>query len=1093
MHYKTKVFCLTFLACFMAFFFLQYCTSSKPSAKDIQLETDTLLNGFVTLPDSTKPFIYWYWISDNISREGITKDLEAMAEVGIGTAFIGNIGLDDQPYGNVKVLTKEWWNLTEHAIREAKRIGVNIGMFNSPGWSQSGGPWVKPAEAMRYLISSETKIKGGQMVNIILPQARDTFQDVKVLAYPQPLLDGRNISVMSPVILVNGQTADTLQALVDNLYDKEISIPVKDRTATIDIRVNKPYLARSIAIHPSAFRFRCQVEVKALIEGKFKTISHFDFDRSNDKKGVAPIPLAPVAIALPLTESTHFQLVFSRTQISGKAKDRIALTEITLSPAPVLERFIEKQLAVMYQTPLPYWKEYQWQPQASSGTEAMNVSAEAVLDISDRMQPDGTLKWNAPPGDWIINRIGLSPTGTKNSPTSPEAQGLEVDKMSKKYLANHFDAYVGELLRRMPAADRTAFKYVVADSYEVGPENWTEGFQQDFIDRFHYDPVPYLPVITGRIINSADHSDRFLWDLRRLIADKIAYQYVGGLRELCEKNGLRVWLENYGHWGFPSEFLMYGGQSHEIGGEFWNEGTLGDVECKAASSAAHIYGINRVYAESFTASAKGFERDPAYLKKRGDWSFTEGINHVLLHVYIHQPYEDKFPGMNAWFGTEFNRKNTWFTQSKSWIEYQRRCMYMLQQGKPVSDVCYFIGEDAPKMTGIREPELPKGYSFDYINAEVIINKMRVKDGVLELPGGMSYKMMVLPPLKTMRPELLKKISELVDAGAIILGPKPERSPSLQDFPSADNEVKRMASILWGNIDGKKITARRYGKGLVLDGIDMQQALDQIKLQKDFDMDANIPVLFTHRSSVGREIYFITNQSDTMQNFTATFRVNGMQPELWDATNGTARLLPNFTIKNGTTSIPMQLTPAQSCFIVFRKKADQDQGGENFPKGVLVQTLINPWTITFNAAMGGPKKPVMFKTLADWTSNENDSIKYYSGTAVYETNFSFKPDKLKKYLLDLGEVKNLARIKVNKKDVGGLWMAPWQVDITPFLQQGNNNLEIEVVNLWVNRLIGDARLPEAERKTWLSVNMIRKTDPLHPSGLLGPVSILQLNK
>lgn len=1059
---------------------------------------DSLQHGFSSPPDSIKPFVYWYWINDNISGEGITKDLEAMARIGIGEAFIGNIGLPGEPYGKVKAFSDEWWRLTEHAIREGKRLGVNIGMFNSPGWSQSGGPWIRPSEAMRYLVSSDTLVTGGKPIRVKLSIPKDTFQDLKVLAFPEPLEDGQTIGALGPDISINGQAKDDGKLLVDGSLKTALSLPVRDGKVTIDLVLHRPFVARSLLLYPSRLRFRCTVELKKAEAGKFSTVRRFIFDRSNDNQGVGPMPSAPVAMALDESMDSIYRLTFSNINVTGGKSDTIALAEIQLSTAPRLEQYIEKQLDVMYQSPLPYWKEYQWVTQAGAAPDRMYISSGAVMDISDKMTPDGILQWTPPKGNWIISRIGLAPTGTKNHPVSPEAEGLEVDKMSKPYLAHHFDAYIGEILRRMPPGDRTAFHRVVADSYEMGPENWTEGFQDDFIWKYHYDPMPYLPVINGRIVNSAAQSDRFLWDMRRLIADKVAYDYVGGLRKLSEKNGMRVWLENYGHWGFPSEFLMYGGQSNDIGGEFWAEGALGNVECKAASSAAHTYGINRVYAESYTAAGKSFERYPAYLKKRGDWSFTEGINHVLLHVYIHQPYEDKNPGMNAWFGTEFNRKNTWFQQAKPWIDYQRRCMFLLQQGKPVADVCYFIGEDAPKMTGIRDPALPRGYSFDYINAEVIMNRLQVKDGLLVLPDGMNYRMMVLPPLETMRPELLEKIVALVRAGATILGPRPVRSPSLQDYPAADAKVREMAGLLWGDIDGKSIRSHPFGKGLVLDGIDMQTALNKIHVKKDFDIvkkdpaiAASAPVLFTHRKTATADIYFITNQSDTLQDFTAIFRAGDKQPELWDAINGEARDLPVFSTKEGMTEIPLRLFPAQSYFILFRRKIAGSASSGNFPRGEIIKVLDSPWRVTFDTAMRGPRKPVLFRDLTDWIRNENDSIKYYSGQALYETSFEYDGEARGRWLLDLGNVKDLAAIELNGKEVGGLWTAPWQIDISAYLRKGENRLSVKIVNLWVNRLIGDAGLPAHERKTWASVNKISKTDPLHSSGLLGPVHIVQV--
>ena len=629
------------------------------------------------------------------------------------------------------------------------------------------------------------------------------------------------------------------------------------------------------------------------------------------------------------------------------------------------------------------------------------------------------------------------------------------------------------------------------DSYEMGPQNWTEGMAEDFIKRYGYNPIAWLPVLSGRIVGSADESNRFLWDLRRLIADRVAYDYVGGLRDISAKNGLRVWLENYGHWGFPSEFLMYGGQSHDIAGEFWNEGELGNIECRAASSAAHIYGHQKVYAESYTSSGKAFERYPALLKKRGDWSFTEGINHVLLHVYIQQPYEDKTPGVNAWFGTEFNRKNTWFLQSKNWLDYQRRCMYMLQRGKVVNDIAYFIGEDAPKMTGIRNPEIPKGYQYDYINAEVIKQRITVTDGKLVLPDDMSYRLLVLPQLETMRPELLRKIKQLVADGATVLGPAPSRSPSLQNYPTVDKEVQQLAAELWGDVDGKKVTSRKYGKGLLLNGVDIKTAMGMINLKEDVVLNTSDSVLYIHRTENEKDIYFITNQSDKAINFTPSFRMAGKQPELFDATNGTVRLLTQFTQLNGTTAIPMHLDIAQSFFIVFRNDKTTTTGiGINFPTQQLVQTISTPWQVSFDTAMRGPKQLVTFNRLTDWSKNIDSAIKYYSGIAIYKNHFNLAEKNLaQRILLNFDEVKNMAVIKINGKYAGAIWCLPYQVDITDAIKKGDNEVTVEVVNTWINRLVGDSRLPEANRKTWLSVNTFKPTQALEPSGLIGQVKLL----
>ena len=494
-------------------------------------------------------------------------------------------------------------------------------------------------------------------------------------------------------------------------------------------------------------------------------------------------------------------------------------------------------------------------------------------------------------------------TGVTNGPASKEAIGLEIDKMSRKHVQTHFDAYMGEIIRRIPEADRKCWKVVVQDSYETGGQNFTDELLEEFKDVYGYDPVPFIPVFEGEVVISEDASDRFLWDLRRLIADKVAYDYVGGLKEISNKYGLVTWLENYGHWGFPGEFLKYGGQSDEIGGEYWGEGELGNIENRAASSCGHIYGKNRISAESFTSAGAPFKRYPGLMKQRGDRFFSEGINNTLLHVYIQQPYDDtKKPGVNAWFGSEFNRYNTWFSQVDLFTDYLKRVNYMLQKGLNVADVAYFIGEDAPKMTGIQDPALPVGYQFDYINAEVIERDMFVKDGLLTLPHGTQYRILVLPQLETMRPELLSKIKMLVEQGGVILGPSPKRSPSLQNYPQADIEVREMAGDLWNGIDGKNKKYANYGNGLVINGLDMQQALDLIGCAPDCKDKNDTPILYGHRTDNGTEVYFVSNQSYNTIEFKPQFRVKGMKPELWDATTGSVRDLKAYKATEDGTKI-----------------------------------------------------------------------------------------------------------------------------------------------------------------------------------------------
>lgn len=657
----------------------------------------------------------------------------------------------------------------------------------------------------------------------------------------------------------------------------------------------------------------------------------------------------------------------------------------------------------------------------------------------------------------------------------------------------HFDQFVGEFLKRIPKESKPAFKYVIADSYEQGSQNWTDNYEVKFKERYGYDPVKYLPVLSGRIVGSVEESERFLWDLRRAIADDVAYEYVGGLREASNKHNLKTWLENYGHWGFPGEFLTYGGQSDLVGGEFWHQGTLGGIECKGASSACHIYGKPITYAEAFTSSFKSFERHPAQLKKRGDWCFTTGVNHFVLHVYIQQADENRKPGRNAWFGTEFNRHNSWFSQADNYFDYLRRCQHMLQQGKYVADVCYFIGEFAPNMTGARHPEIPEGYSYDYINAEVILNRLTVKDGKFVLPDGMSYRVMVLPPIKTMRPHVLAKIEELVKQGGIVIGQKPEKSPSLQNYPACDTELTTIADKLWNGNSSEDKYKKEYGKGLVLNGYNLTEVFGMLKLEKDLTVPENTPILWTHRSMPGMDIYFISNQSDEEIEISPVFRVNkNLKPQLWDAVSGEIRAIGNYNVVDGGIQVSFKMKADQSWFVVFTNassEAVKKAFSTNTPEPETFKTIEQSFTVDFENKQFGPQEEITFDTLADWSKSDNERIKYYSGTATYKTTFNI--DQLpenSEFFINLGQVAVMADIKLNGKELGGVWMAPYRLNVTEALVQGKNQLEIEVVNLWRNRMVKDKQLPDNQKYTWVFKDYAENAETLHPSGLLGPVTL-----
>lgn len=1061
--------------------------SDQHSRTSSDSSDDNLTVRFVRPPDDAKPWIYWYWINNHVSREGITRDLQSLANLGVGAVFLGNIYLDNVPVdGDVAMLSDEWRELTEFAIREGDRIGIDIGLFNSPGWSQSGGPWNDESNSMRYLKTFETDVSGGKNIRMQLKTADAYFEDICLLAFPSKsnTIKNANIGITS-----NRPLAD-LQHLIDNDTSTIVTFS-SSNTVEINLDAQTIQNVRSLMITPSRSSFEMDVKFSAKENGRWKEVRSFRFDRRNamDQLGFEDYP--PVIVSFPKVEASVFRLTFENIK-PARQNEFIGLSEITLSSLPQVEYFIEKQLAKMHQTPLPLDDAYRWPIQPEPDLKALCLPVDDIVDITDKLREDGLLEWQAPEGLWTILRVGMTTTGIKNAPASPEAKGLEIDKLNKDALQQHFDGFIGKILGSMPAEERRAFKYVVADSYETGSQNWTDGFDLSFRESFGYDPVPFLPVLTGRVVNSIDESNRFLWDLRRLVADRVAYEYVGGLRELCNKHGLKLWLENYGHWGFPSEFLMYGGQSDMVGGEFWAEGDLGSIEVRAAASAAHTYRKRKVSAESYTAGGSPFLRHPGTFKKRGDWSFTEGVNHVVLSVYNHQPY-DSMPGINAWFGSELNRSNTWFDHAKSWIDYQRRCQVMLQEGLYVADIAYFIGEDAPKMTGVTNPPVPKGYSFDYINAEVIKEKLEVKDGKLVLPDGMSYKILILPDQETMRPELLESIKALVADGAVIMGSRPNRSPSLRNYPNDDKRVKSIAQELWGSRPGTQ--TNNNGKGKILPYSDVGEALKSLGYGPDFYVPGDLPLRWIHRSLAHGDIFFLSNQSDDKITFNGSFRVADKRPELWDALTGKIRPLPVFTQSDGYTVVPLQLEPAGSAFIVFN---DEENGNptppartQNFRTFHEHQKIEGAWEVQFENAYLGINKTIRMNDLMDWTGLKDDELKHFSGTATYRNHFALENHNLsEKIYLDIGKANVIANVKVNGKYVGGLWTSPWRIDVTSYVQSGKNTIEIAVTNLWVNQLIADSDRTEPDKKTWtLMESPYTKESPLQPSGLVGPVRLM----
>jgi hypothetical protein len=1083
---------------------------------------DKLAGDFVSPPETMTTGVYWYWMSDNISKEGVVKDLHAMKQAGINAAFIGNIGGEGAPYGSTKLFSDEWWDVLHTAMKTAGELGIEIGMFNCPGWSHSGGPWIEAGQSMRHLVASETPVTGGSRVAVKLPvpqqpsQYKDWsnefidhegkpsphFQDVRTLAVP--VLAGYRSNLFDEAGA--NVTAANMRPLKGAALDRPVGdVPAgsplsikhvvpKEQEASVTLRLPQPRDARSLSIY-TASHCRSEGELQAKVGGKFVTVATYPIYRVFPIPSVGYTPFAPTVVGFDKVTSDEYRIVFRNTEHDA------AIGKIILSPTAALDKYPEKTLARMYQGANPPWTEYKWTSALrvpAAGDSETAIAPVAVVDVTDKVQPDGTLVWDAPVGQWLVMRMGMVPNEVFVSPAAPEGKGWEMDKLNPAYTPHHFDNFLGEVLRRIPAKDRRTFRVTIMDSWEKGGQIFSDHFIDSLKARYGYDPTPFLPVLTGHVVGSPEQSERFLWDVRRLAAEIAGNNLLPSFNAVSHKHGIETWIENYGDWGFPGEFLLYGKHTDRVGGEFWTGSNMRYIDI--AASCAHIYNKRRTYAESFT-SGNGFTANPYSLKRDGDAAFAAGLTSCILHVYIQQPSEDINPGIMAWFGVEFNRKNTWFSQVDLFTTYLKRCGVMLEQGLPVSDVAYFIGEDVPVNTGpfdlkpeaakdgIDIPVLPQGYHADYVNADVMANTMSVKNGRIVLPHGISYRILVLPPMETMRPEVLKSIERLVADGATVLGEAPQRSPSLQSYPDADSELTALADKMWGDKTAKQ---RTYGKGTILSGMTIEEALKTLDIAPDITLsDPNM--VYYHRTTPNREIYFIANRSENPVQIAPEFRVAGKQPELWNPVNGERRTLPAFEQKDASTIIPLQLEPYESMFIVFSGKGKPQPADvkANFPAPETLAEVNTPWTVTFESdkIKRGPSEPVIFATLQSWPQHDDERIRYYSGTAVYRNTFTLNTPPSGSVYIDLGRVCAMAKVKVNGQYVGGAWTYPYHVNISGAVQAGENTLEVEVVSNWVNRLIGDMQVPEAERVTsnpfesWM-------TRKLRDSGLIGPVRVIK---
>ncbi len=749
------------------------------------------------------------------------------------------------------------------------------------------------------------------------------------------------------------------------------------------------------------------------------------------------------------------------------------------------------------------------------------VNQSDVKNISDKYDGE-TLKWDVPAGNWKVIRFICNNTGQPLMCPSPNSSGLMIDHLSAKAAEAHIDHMIKTI-----KGDRTDFgglKAFMLDSYEVDPANdWTPDFIREFKSMFRYDPTPYLPALAGVVIENQDVTKRFLHDYYKAVGEMLVNNHYGKEKEILNKNGLKL-LAEAGHGGYPRvDALKALGLADVAMGEFWNGSEFWVT--KEAASAAHIYGKNLVNAESFTGW-RAWKDGPAHYKQLFDVALCEGLNQVTFHTFTHNPAEAGLPGFVYHAGEHFNVNSTWWEYSGPMLKYMSRASYMLQQGQFVGDLCLYYGDQAPNLVPPRriDPNLVNkydstqcghcnqlkpvnttglglGYDYDYINEEVILNRMTFTDGKLTLPKDLDYKLMVLPDKAEISLDVLRKLEKLIRAGAVVFGPKPSQTNSLIGFPACDKEVKRLADKIWGDCDGKLVTMHNYGKGKVYYGLPLWKVMKELGIPKDFDPqipdNADQHIDYIHRRTSDEDFYFVSNSSLKWQKINAKFRISSEKvPTLWKADDG--KIYPAHVVSsdNQFTTVELTLPPAGSVFVVFQPVALAAKTEANYfmaqeNAGNEVATPIQPWKVTFPENRGAPKELIL-KALSDWTLSPIEGVKYFSGTATY-SNTILIPDSLanpgSRLVIDLGDVREVAVVKINGTIVDTLWKHPYATPVSKFLKPGINQIDIDVTNLWHNRLVGDVGKPDSERVTRTNIqDRYRKNMPLIPSGLIGPVMI-----
>ena len=1064
--------------------------------KQNQYITESLsdaLYGFEHIQDSARTKVWWFHGETETTKEGITADLEAYKKAGVG-----GVVYYDQTHWKMEnalpAFSTEWWEMLRFSAEEAKRLDLTFELNISNGFV-AGGPWITDELSMKRLAASELLIDGGRFFegNLEVPKNQYNFyKDVAVLAFPVQEETGTSRTEKVKV------SSNIPEIDVDNIFNPKskslTQIPVTSKgNVYINMEFSDEFTARSMT-----YEAYPQVRVRTsatnipgppgetFVGTGYRVLPDFgQLEVSEDGVNYKKVcDIKPTyhslegwrqrTISFNAVKGKYYRLNLHDWWDEKMTNPNLQLGAVVLSSSAKLDQWEKKA---------GFYSDYIDRDKTPDYSKSEVIDSKSIINITDKIDANGVLRWNVPTGKWLIMRFVYVPTGGAIKHGRPNLMGRECDKLSAKAAEVQWDNYVGKILDSLKVTNSGHVSGIIMDSHEAGAQNWTDDFMVEFKQRQGYDPILYLPAMMGYIIDGVKESNGFLFDVRRNIADMVADNYFGTMERLCNENGLILTAQAIGNaLGIVGDPIQAKSKVSKPQGEFWGIHPTGNYDIKESSSSAHLYGKKIASAEAYTDVK--FSASLAFIKSLADYAYAFGINEFVICASAYQPWLDKIPGSTGG-GRHYaiNRNNTFWNYSAPFWDFQARNAFIMRQGKSSIDLCVYLGGNAPiKILTYRLPDIPGGFDFDAFTTDALLTRMNVCDRKITLPDGVNYKMMVLPENGDITLDALQKIASMVKAGAKIYGPKPTGSDSGKEL-EREAEYQKLTKELWGE-NPLSSGVNKVGKGEVYWGMTLAKAIEQANIIPDIQMEKGDTkasmIYFTHRELTDANIYFLDNHKDEEEDNIFTFASHGKYAQLWNTVTGKRFSLPILKSDSKSTSIKLHLHPRESYFVVITDKEEQLPPISWFTSKDKTERIEGPWQVYFDKKFGGPGN-VTFDNLSDWTTNTDPCIKYYSGTAIYKKTISTHTTGNKVYI-DLDNPGFIARVFVNSQDAGVVWCSPWKLEITPYLIDGENNIEIHVANSLMNRMIYDASLKESERITYSYPQIATPNDRLEPSGL-----------